>query len=235
MLLVLSRKKFWKWRRDRFFEIFWNEEKKTLFFSFCKDENSSKTCFFHLCLGQSDHEQTKLRKNFKNPKNRSLLHFQNFFLERTSSMIQFWYWGWNRQHPCFQTHQQLYQYYTHNRLDLLPKWLHESKIPKSEKVNFSIFMVSPIESSVQRESSSHPYYQIFFGRIPWSIPFLTHFRPHSCDTYTGLYPLSNLRVKSQIFKLRLFDIFKKHIRLKKNSATTKLFLIFVIILSTTTF
>ena len=99
-------------------------------------------------------------------KNRSLLHFQNFFLERTSSMIQFWYWGWNRQHPCFQTHQQLYQYYTHNRLDLLPKWLHESKIPKSEKVNFSIFMVSPIESSVQRESSSHPYYQIFSGRIP---------------------------------------------------------------------
>ena len=99
-------------------------------------------------------------------KNRSLLHFQNFFLERTSRMIQFWYWGWNRQHPCFQTHQQLYQYYTHNRLDLLPKWLHESKIPKSEKVNFSIFMVSPIESSVQRESSSHPYYQIFSGRIP---------------------------------------------------------------------
>ena len=82
---------------------------------------------------------------------------------------------------------------------------------------------------------SHPYYQIFFGRIPWSIPFLTHFRPHSCDTYTGMYPVSNLRVKSQIFKLRLFDIFKKHIRLKKNSATTKLFLFFVIILSTTTF
>jgi len=107
------------------------------------------------------------KKNFqKISKNRSLLHFQNFFLERTSSMIQFWYWGWNRQHPCFQTHQQLYQYYTHNRLDLLPKWLHESKIPKSEKVNFSIFMVSPIESSVQRESSSHPYYQIFSGRIP---------------------------------------------------------------------
>ena len=150
-------------------------------------------------------------------------------------MIQFWYWGWNRRHPCFQTHQQLHQYYTHNRLDLLPKWLHESKIPKSEKVNFSIFMVSPIESSVQRESSSHPYYETFCGCIPWSIAFLTHFQPHSYDTYIWLHPLSNLRVKSQNFKILVFDIFKKHIRLKKNSATTKLFLFFVIILSTTTF
>ena len=50
-----------------------------------------------------------------------------------------------------------------------------------------------------------------------------------------LYPVSNLRVKTHFFKIRLFDIFKKHIRLKKNSATTKLFLFFVIILSTTTF
>ena len=203
------------------------------FVSLCSKSFNGKMNF--LCAETSNWAQVFFFSFQKISKNRSLLHFQNFFLERTSSMIQFWYWGWNRQHPCFQTHQQLYQYYTHNRLDLLPKWLHESKIPKSEKVNFSIFLVSPIESSVQRESSSHPYYQIFFGRIPWSIPFLTHFRPHSCDTYTGLYPLSNLRVKSQIFKLRLFDIFKKHIRLKKNSATTKLFLIFVIILSTTTF
>ena len=50
-----------------------------------------------------------------------------------------------------------------------------------------------------------------------------------------LYPVSNLRVKTHFFKIRLFDIFKKHIRLKKNSATTKLFVFFVIILSTTTF
>ena len=176
---------------------------------------------------------TTKKKFQKISKNRSLLHFQNFFLERTSSMIQFWYWGWNRQHPCFQTHQQLYQYYTHNRLDLLPKWLHESKIPKSEKVNFSIFMVSPIESSVQRESSSHPYYQIFCGRIPWSILFVTQFQPHSYDTYTRLYPLSNLRAKTPFSKIRDFDFSKKHIRLKKNSATTTIFLIFSIIMSKT--
>ena len=131
-------------------------------FSFCKCEKHFESLFFSFC----NMNPVFFFSFQKISKNRSLLHFQNFFLERTSSMIQFWYWGWNRQHPCFQTHQQLYQYYTHNRLDLLPKWLHESKIPKSEKVNFSIFMVSPIESSVQRESSSHPYYQIFFGRIP---------------------------------------------------------------------
>ena len=139
------------------------------------------------------------------------------------------------QHPPFQTHYQPYSQHTHSGVDLTPNRPHGSKIPKCEKVDFSIFLVKHIESSVQGESSSHPYYQIFCGRIPWSIPFLTHKQPHSYDTYTGLYPLSNLRVKSQIFKIRLFDIFKKHIRLKKNSATTKLFLIFVIILSTTTF
>ena len=39
-----------------------------------------------------------------------------------------------------------------------------------------------IEISVQRETSSHPYYQIFCGCIPWSIPFLTHVQPHSYNT-----------------------------------------------------
>ena len=76
---------------------------------------------------------------------------------------------------------------------------------------------------------------MFCVYIPQSIPFLTHFQWYSYDTYTVLYPVSNLRVKTHFFKFRLFDIFKKHIRLKKNSATTKLFLFFVIILSTTTF
>ena len=102
-------------------------------------------------------------------------------------------------------------------------------------MKFPIFLIKHIQIYVQRESSGHPYYEIFCGYIPQSIPFLTHFQWYSYDTYTVLYPVSNLRVKTHFFKIRLFDIFKKHIRLKKNSATTKLFLFFVIILSTTTF
>ena len=57
---------------------------------------------------------------------------------------------------------------------------------------------------------------------------------HSYDTYIWLHPLSSLRVKNQNFKILVFDIFKKHIRLKKNSATTKLFLFFSDIISTET-
>ena len=45
-----------------------------------------------------------------------------------------------------------------------------------EKVNFSNFPDQPIESSVQKETSSHPCYEIFCGYIPQSIPFLTHFQ-----------------------------------------------------------
>ena len=120
-------------------------------------------------------------------------------------------------------------------VDPAPNRSHGSKIPHFEKVKFPIFLIKHIEISVQRESSSHPHYETFCGCIPWLISFLTHFQPHSYDTYIWLHPLSNLRVKSQNFKILVFDIFKKHIRLKKNSATTKLFLFFVIILSTTTF
>ena len=141
---------------------------------------------------------------------------------------------WKAQHLPFQTHYQPYPYHTHSGVYLTPNSPNESKIPNFEKVKFSIFLVIHIEISVQRETSSHPYYQIFCGRIPWSIPFLTHVQPHSYDTYTRLYPLSNLRAKTPFSKIRDFDFSKKHIRLKKNSATTTIFLIFSIIMSKTT-
>ena len=144
------------------------------------------------------------------------------------------YQVWKAPHLPFQTHYQPYPYHTPIGVDPAPNRSHGSKISHFEKVKFPIFLIKHIEISVQRETSSHPYYETFCGCIPWSIPFLTHFQPHSYDTYIWLHPLSNLRLKSQNFKILVFDIFKKHIRLKKNSATTKLFLFFSNIISTET-
>ena len=143
------------------------------------------------------------------------------------------YQVWKAPHLPFQTHYQPYPYHTPIGVDPAPKRPHESKISDFEKVKFSNFLVIHIEISVLREISSHPYYQIFCGRIHSSIPFLTHVQPHSYDTYTRLYPLSNLRAKTPFSKIRDFDFSKKHIRLKKNSTTTTIFLIFSIIMSKT--
>ena len=71
------------------------------------------------------------------------------------------YQVWKAPHLPFQTHYQPYPYHTPIGVDPAPKRPHESKNPDFEKVNFSNFPDQPIESSVQRETSSHPYYEIF--------------------------------------------------------------------------
>ena len=74
-----------------------------------------------------------------------------------------------------------------------------------KKIKISIFLVLHIEISAQRETSSHPYYQIFCGRIPWSIPFPTHVQPNSYDTWGFFFRGWTLR---NFFKVTLMSLFE---------------------------
>ena len=74
------------------------------------------------------------------PKFLSTKSFVQHTIERCSTQM---YHALKGQHLTFSTHYQPYPHHTPNALDLLPKWLHGSKIQKSRKVDFSTFSSDP--------------------------------------------------------------------------------------------
>ena len=121
------------------------------------------------------------------------------------------------QHLTFSTHYQPYPHHTPNALDLLPKWLHGSKIQKSRKVDFSTFSWDP---------SKFPFIEKFLVAytIPtlhihmyWVMLFQTHYQPWWYDPYNKLNKLSKLHTKTKNRKYQNFDRKKLHQSLKKIS------------------